>query len=259
MINKNQVIDLISKYEIKIENVQIEVNHAQKMLHPEFPGLFVKFEIPKEVPKEKRDSIRRKLIEKIKGENEGKTCIFIKEIHQVNEDYANEVLSEAEIEGDKEKELLGLRMRALVSKDYNPFDMFFNNYKRGFTEVISLFEKFSNDIFSIYGNWANEHILETRSIHGIKKINDNYKKNLEIDLALNFKYWKKLALYHFMRNILVHKDGVIDKDFINNLRILKLAFEQYKLGDKLQLTPDIFNDAIDIIKETLSFIKTSLN
>ena len=42
------------------------------------------------------------------------------------------------------------------------------------------------------------------------------------------------------------------------MKKLKIAFEQYKLGDKLQLAPEIFNDAIDIIKETLNFIKTSL-
>lgn len=258
MINKNQVIDLISKYEIKIENVQIEVTDAQKMLHPELPGLFVKFEIPKEVPKTKRKSIERKLIEKIKEENKGIKCFFIKEMHQLNEEYVNDVLSEAKIEGDKEKELMGLRMRVLVSGDLNPFDMLFNNYKRGFDEIFSLFEKFSNEIFSIYGNWVNENILVRRSIHGINKLNDYYKKFLGIDLAMNFKYWKKLAMYHFMRNIFIHKDGVIDKDFITNLKKLNLTFEQYKLGHKLQLTPKIFNDAIDIIKETLSFIKTSL-
>ncbi len=258
MINKNQVIDLIGKYEIKIENVQIEVNNTQKILHPEIPGLFVKFEIPREVPKEKRESFERKLIEKIKEENKGKKCFFIKEIHQLNEEYVNEVLSEAKIEGDKEKELMGLRMRVLVSEGFNPFDMFFNNYKRGFDEVFSLFEKFSNDIFSIYGNWVDEYILESRSIHGINKINDYYNKFLGIDLAKNFKYWKKLAMYHFMRNIFVHKDGVIDKEFITNLKKLNLAFEQYKLGDKLQLTHEVFNDAIDIIKETLNFIKTNL-
>ena len=75
---------------------------------------------------------------------------------------------------------------------------------------------------------------------------------------MDFKYWKKLAMYHFMRNIFVHKDGVIDKEFITNLKKLDIAFEKYKLGEKLQLTHEIFNDAIDIIKETLNFIKTSM-
>lgn len=259
MVNKNQVIDLISKYEMKVENVQIEVNNAQRMLHPELPGLFVKYEIPKEVPKEKREVIERKLIKKIKEENKGITCFFIKEMHQLNEEYVNKVISEAKIEGDKEKELMGLRMRVLISGDFNPFDMFFNNYKRGFDEIFSLFEKFSNDLFSIYGNWMTQYILERRSIHGINKINDNYKKLLGIDLAMNFKYWKELAKYHYMRNIFIHKDGVIDKDFITNLKKLNLPFEQYKLGDKLQLTSKIFNDAIEIIKKTFSFIKTNLN
>ena len=259
MVDKNQVIDLISKYEIKIENVQIEVNNAHKMLHPEFPGLFVKFEVPKEVPKKERESIERKLIEKIKNENKGKNCIFIKEMHQVNEEYVNEVLSEAKIEEDKEKELLGLRMRVMLSGDFNPFDMYFNNYKRGFDEVFSIFEKFSNEIFSIYGNWENDYIIENKSIFGIKRINDNYKDLLEIDLAKNFKYWKELAMYHFMRNISVHKNGEIDTNFITKLTELNIDSKQYKLKDKIQLTPEIFNDAIDIIKETLSFIKTSLN
>jgi len=185
--------------------------------------------------------------------------LFIKEMHQLNKEYVNKVISEAKIEGDKEKELMGLRMRVLISGDFNPFDMFFNNYKRGFDEIFSLFEKFSNDLFSIYGNWVSQYILERRSIHGINNINDNYKKLLGIDLAMNFKYWKELAKYHYMRNIFIHKDGEIDKDFITNLKKLNLPFEQYKLGDKLQLTSKIFNDAIEIIKKTFSFIKTNLN
>ena len=53
---------ILSKYEMKIENLQREVNNAQKVLHPNFPRLFIKFDLPKNIPNEKRKDIEKKLM-----------------------------------------------------------------------------------------------------------------------------------------------------------------------------------------------------
>ena len=85
MTNKGHIFAILSKYEMKIENLQREVNNAQKVLHPNFPRLFIKFDLPKNIPNEKRKDIEKKLMEKIKKENQGINCFFIKETHELNE------------------------------------------------------------------------------------------------------------------------------------------------------------------------------
>jgi len=68
-----------------------------------------------------------------------------------------------------------------------------------------------------------------------------------IDIALSKEsYWEDLREYYNMRNVIVHRSGVIDQFYIDNIKNSK-----YKIGDKPNINDNYVNYCLELIAYTM--------
>lgn len=255
MLQKKKLENIYYKYKIDIENVVREINRSHSLNHPSIPITFIKPEFPEEIPEDVRKRAIDDIYKKKKSKNPNREIIILKEHHKVDEDYINTKLNMAQMEGNsKEVEKL-LRMRSMFERKEDILTSYFNAYKRGLSELFSIFENFSKEIIC---KWKNYDITE-KKFRGIIDFNREYNKILNYKFENNFKNWSTLVLFYYKRNILIHSDGLIDKDYITNVnKYTTYKIDSKKIGDKIYIGKRDFNVISKIILNFHTFIYNNL-
>jgi len=133
-------------------------------------------------------------------------------------------------------------------------------YRSSFIYVITLYEGFNDKIFELLETYKPEWFISKKSKKKIKYnsnidvLTTNYRKRYKIfDLETEFTLYKDLKYYYYLRNILVHNLGVIDKKFTE-------IFGNHKedIDNKIEVSKDIFNQLVDILILYFMFIKKTL-
>lgn len=252
-ISKEFINDIYTKYMIKVENIYREVIQSQKNLHPEFSTHLVKFDFPSDIPEAKKEEITQKLIKKMKKIEKGENFTFINNI-KMKEITPNNL-------GDIKDKELKERLKVITSDSFDPLDLYLNNCKRGFNEIFSMFERFNNEIFEALSKINQQNLKKPkngRSIHNIIFIRNFFLESAKINLE-DFPFWFDLVCYFYTRNILVHKDGIIDKEYINNLReYANIIVPENKLSNKVRVDLKQFKKLADLMLSYFKFVKDKL-
>ncbi len=55
---------------------------------------------------------------------------------------------------------------------------------------------------------------------------------LGINIEIDFAYWEYLTYYHYLHQIFIHRDGIIDKKDKSKVKELKIKLPEYEKGAK---------------------------
>lgn len=68
------------------------------------------------------------------------------------------------------------------------------------------------------------------------------KEYLEVDIKLQENLEEKIIFYQALRHIIIHNSGVVDSEFLKQIRHTNFA-NQYKDGEEAKIDDKIYNDA----------------
>lgn len=116
-----------------------------------------------------------------------------------------------------------------------------------FEKNISLKEALS---YSTHEDLISACIEETLSELMRKSHKEQIKwieKSFKVDIINSFQEWKSIYTFFAMRNIMVHNDGIVNNEFLENLRKNGIACDKYTLGTKIEFSPEEFSKYIRCI------------
>ncbi len=133
-------------------------------------------------------------------------------------------------------------------------------YRSSVIYSITLYEGFNDKIFEFLESYKPEWFTSERTGNRIKYnsnidvLTTNFKSRYNIfDLETEFNFFEKLKYFYYLRNILVHNLGEIDKKFIEIIGI-----PEEKNGKKIKVSKEMFNQLSDILIYYFMFIKETL-
>lgn len=133
-------------------------------------------------------------------------------------------------------------------------------YRSSFIYVITLYEGFNDKVFELLEILKPEWFISKKSGNKIKynsnidKLTGNFRDRYKLfNLETEFFLFKELKYYYYLRNIIVHRLGVIDKKFTENI-----GNHTQDIDKKVQISKEIFNHLVDIILLYFMFIKKAL-
>jgi len=133
-------------------------------------------------------------------------------------------------------------------------------YRSSVIYSITLYEGFNDKIFEFLESYKPEWFTSERTGNRIKYnsnidvLTTNFKSRYNIfDLETEFNFFEELKYFYYLRNILVHNLGEIDKKFIEIIGI-----PEENNGKKIKVSKEMFNQLSDILIHYFKFIKETL-
>ncbi len=207
------------------------------------------FEFPPEIPEKKKKKIERKLGKKIRRDLEvkGEKPLFIKEWKKLTLDDYQDLLRQRNKENLKDLSLISdIELKQLfICPETLINETLYGKFRESFIYLFTLLEGFNNEILLLFGVKKEGD----KSIHNIEKIAKEFNNLLNIKIELDYKFWKQLRLFFYVRNVLIHKDGVYDEKFIK-----KTDFDKKYIGEKIKIDQKTFIILKKIINLCFMFI-----
>lgn len=259
MTFEDEVRKIYGKFIWILDDFRININHINN-LHKNF---IKKVAINSEnmLKKSLTPKPKKKFFEKKSNDNSTSKVIIL------DRDSENKAILDDPKYSDLEK-LLYFDKREYIEKYQNEF---INNvflygtqsdflYRYSVIYSITLYEGFNDKIFEFLESYKPEWFTSEKTGNRIK-----YKSNIDIlannfksrynifDLETEFKYFEELKYFYYLRNILVHNLGEIDKKFIENIGI-----PEEDNGKNINVSKEMFNQLSDILIYYFMFIKETL-
>ncbi len=256
MTKSAKVQDLYNYYKMRIQELQEEIIQATYKLHPQINQLIAKVDLPNNVPIDKRKKILNKVSKRIEKEY-GETPWIIEDtrIIEDTEKFIKQTKEKGEYRNKHEFERFQRIMKGMDSIFFNPYDLIYGFFKMGIIVAFVFFEAFNNELINIIDELPDDDKYKDRSVHNIKThLRNEMNRLLRIKIETEFEYWEYLIYYHYLRQILVHRDGKIDEDYINKVKELKIKLPEYEKGAIVLVDQRLFISVTRLILLYINFI-----
>lgn len=256
MTKSAKVQDLYNYYKMRIHGLQEEIIEATNQLHPQLHQLISKADLASNVPTNKRKKILNKLSKRIEKEY-GETPWIIEDKRTIEDmdEFIKETKEKGEYKNIKEFERFEKIMKGMDSSFFNPYDLIYGFFKMGIIVAFVFFEAFNNELINIIDELTDDEKYIARSVHNVEvNLKEEINEHLEISIETDFVYWEYLLYYHYLRHILVHRNGKVDDVFINKVKELKIELPEYEKSATTLIDQKLFISVTRLILIYIDFI-----